>query len=173
MNSKLGYAGFPKHRKNDEELNIEVGAWTDTIQYKIFQKYRNILYKFNAEKVSSGTSSAGTSSVLNSDASNLAEVLSNLQGNRNRFARFNKYVLTVIPGIKWVNVSPYNNTTVQIKVWTLDTAEEREDLAYPLSDCGTGVSQVLAILYVITISPEPQIIIIDEPQSFGSPEFMV
>jgi NACalpha-BTF3-like transcription factor len=58
---------------------------------------------------------------------------------------------------------------IEIKVWTLDTAKEREDLAHPLSHCGTGVSQVLAILYVVITSQEPQIIIIDEPQSFLHP----
>jgi hypothetical protein len=111
----------------------------------------------------------GTSCVLKSDASNLAEVLSNLQGNPNRFTRFNKYVSTVIPGIKELAVSPYNKNSVEIKIWTLDPATEREDLAYPLSHCGTGVSQVLAILYVVITSQEPRIIIIDEPQSFLHP----
>jgi predicted ATPase len=164
------YIGFHPSSKKDKELNINYYCrFVDTIQYQLFQKYRNIIYKFNAERVSSGTSPAGTSCVLKSDASNLAEVLSNLQGNRDRFERFNRYVSTIIPSIKWVSVLPYDGITVQIKVWTLDTARERVDLAYPLSDCGTGVSQVLAILYVITVSQEPQIIIIDEPQSFLHP----
>jgi predicted ATPase len=149
--------------------SIGSGSLGQTIQYQFFQKYRNIIYKFNAERLSSGMCVGGTDRVLKSDASNLAEVLLNLQGNRDRFERFNKYVSTVIPSIKWVSVLPYGGLNVEIKIWTLDTAKEREDLAYRLADCGTGVSQVLAILYVITISQEPQIIIIDEPQSFLHP----
>jgi predicted ATPase len=145
------------------------GSFRETVQYHIFEKYCNIIYKFNAERLSSGTSPNGMSWVLKSDASNLAEVLSNLQGNPDLFEQFNKYVSIVIPSIKWVSVLPDNNNTVQIKVWTLDKAIKRLDLAYPLSDCGTGVSQVLAILYVIITSQEPQIIIIDEPQSFLHP----
>jgi NACalpha-BTF3-like transcription factor len=75
----------------------------------------------------------------------------------------------VIPSIKWINASLCDSATVQIKVETFDPKMEREDLAYPLSDCGTGVSQVLAILYVVITSKDPQIIIIDEPQSFLHP----
>jgi hypothetical protein len=111
----------------------------------------------------------GTSRILNSDASNLAEVLLNLQGNNpSLFEEFNQYVSMVIPTIKRISVSFYDNTMVQIKVWTSDLARKREDLAYPLSDCGSGVSQVLAILYVV-ISKESQVIIIDEPQAFLHP----
>jgi len=44
-----------------------------------------------------------------------------------------------------------------------------KDLAVSLSSCGTGIGQVLAILYVVMNSPEPRTIIIDEPQSFLHP----
>ena len=154
---------------NNNQISGRVGLLRDTVQYQFFQKYRKIIYKFNAERLSSGTSPAGISPLLEPDASNLAAVLLNLQGNRDHFELFNNYVSTVIPSIKWVSVLPYNGITFQIKVWTLETVEKRVDLAYPLSDCGTGVSQVLALLYVITFSEEPQIIIIDEPQSFLHP----
>lgn len=42
-------------------------------------------------------------------------------------------------------------------------------MAFPLEACGTGVGQVLAILYVVVTSEEPRTIIIDEPQSFLHP----
>jgi len=45
----------------------------------------------------------------------------------------------------------------------------REDVAVPLTQCGSGVGQILAILYVVMTSVHPQIIIIDEPQSFLHP----
>jgi AAA15 family ATPase/GTPase len=152
-----------------EDKQIRVGEFSETIQYQFFQKYRLTLYKFNAERLNIGISKIGTSCELKPDASNLAEVLSNLQGNPSRFTRFNEYVSTVIPEVKRVSVSSYDNTSVEIKIWTLDPATEREDLAYPLSHCGTGVSQVLAVLYVVITSQEPRIIIIDEPQSFLHP----
>jgi len=39
----------------------------------------------------------------------------------------------------------------------------------PLSESGTGVGQVLAILYVVFTSEYPRTIVIDEPQSFLHP----
>jgi len=154
---------------SDKIFNTQMGFFTQTIQYQFFQKYRNIIYKFNAERLNLGTSPAGGSCVLKSDASNLAEVIHNLQSNYHRFKRFNNYVSTVIPNIKWISTSLYDNHTIEIKVWNFDPETEREDLAYSLSNCGTGVSQVLAILYVVVTSQEPQTIIIDEPQSFLHP----
>ena len=104
------------------------------------------------------------SSTLEANASNLAEVLSNLQlNNPSLYEIFNKYVSRVIPTIKWISAPLYNGINSQVKIWNLDRATQRGDLAYPLSDCGTGISQVLAILYVVISSQEPQIIIIDEP----------
>jgi AAA15 family ATPase/GTPase len=162
------YRGFFDLDTNNWQ-DFMYGSLGQTIQYQIFQKYCYIIYKFNAERLNLATSPAGTSYVLKSDASNLAEVILNLQSNRNRFERFNKYVSTVIPSIKWVSASLYDNGTSQIKIWAFEPKLEREDLAYPLFDCGTGVSQVLAILYVVITSEDPQIIIIDEPQSFLHP----
>ena len=54
-------------------------------------------------------------------------------------------------------------------VWTIDPQSQRIDLAQPLQQSGTGVAQVLAILYVAFNSVRPQIILIDEPQSFLHP----
>jgi hypothetical protein len=42
-------------------------------------------------------------------------------------------------------------------------------LAVPLDESGSGVGQVLAILYVAFVSPYPQVVLIDEPQSFLHP----
>ena len=50
------------------------------------------------------------------------------------------------------------------------SAEEsaRDDLPHSLSECGTGVGQVLAILYVVMRSTG-DVICIDEPNSFLHP----
>ena len=67
-------------------------------------------------------------------------------------------------------ISLRDSAPLEILVWSKEAAEnEREDLAFPLSACGTGISQVLAILYVVLTSQEPRTIIIDEPQSFLHP----
>lgn len=54
-------------------------------------------------------------------------------------------------------------------IWTVDPSTERDDLAVPLTESGTGISQVLAILYVVLTSNFPRVFVIDEPQSFLHP----
>ena len=58
---------------------------------------------------------------------------------------------------------------MQIIVWPHDPESERDDLAIPLDECGSGIGQVLAILYVVMTSDHPQVILVDEPQSFLHP----
>ena len=56
-----------------------------------------------------------------------------------------------------------------IKLWHIKQETDREDLAFPISESGTGVGQVLAMLFVALNSKYPRSIIIDEPQSFLHP----
>lgn len=66
-------------------------------------------------------------------------------------------------------MSVNQNSQVRILVWTINPDTERTDLAVPLSESGTGIGQVLAMLYVVLTSNESRTIIIDEPQSFLHP----
>jgi hypothetical protein len=66
-------------------------------------------------------------------------------------------------------VRPVPNNQVEVQIWPLDYKTEREDLAISLNECGSGVGQVLAILYLVLTSDHPQTIIVDEPQSFLHP----
>lgn len=58
---------------------------------------------------------------------------------------------------------------MQVLIWSIDPATERPDLAFPLQQSGTGIGQVLSILYVVVNSEFGRTIIIDEPQSFLHP----
>jgi ABC-type branched-subunit amino acid transport system ATPase component len=128
------------------------------------------LYVFRAERLNIHQGQIGTASVLASDARNLAEVLHLLQSsNRHRFQRFVDDVRTVFPDIQDVAVTPVSNNLANINIWFVDPKTERKDLAIPLSDCGTGIGQVLAMLYVIIDSDKARTILIDEPQSFLHP----
>lgn len=86
-------------------------------------------------------------------------------------ARYKKLVeLTgrVFPSISHIS-SSLTESGLEIRVWNIGIETEREDLAIPLSESGTGIGQVLAILYVVLTSDHPSVIIIDEPQSFLHP----
>jgi hypothetical protein len=129
------------------------------------------IYEFHAERLTLGVSQYGMNTELLSNAQNLAEVLNILQGNPQRFIDYCNFVREIFPTIRTISVRPYPNVTnrLEIMVWQVDPKLKRDDLAIPLSKCGSGVGQVLALLYVANISEQPRTIVIDEPSSFLHP----
>ncbi|MEH1856645.1 MAG: AAA family ATPase [Nostoc sp.] len=147
------------------------GKNQESIGYKLFDKFQNRIYRFQAERLNIGICKYESKADINlkSNASNLAEVLFILQGKiPGMFAQFNKLVSDILPEIKWISVVMRDDTNVEILVWNTDNLH-RNDLSLPLSSCGSGVSQVLAILYILVSSEEHRTLIIDEPQSFLHP----
>lgn len=126
-------------------------------------------YLFFAERMNVGKCAIGTNTELKSDASNLPEVIHNLQNRPRKFQLYQDYVRKVLPQIHQFSSKNQSDGIVQINLWNDPNADERNDLTISLSECGTGVSQVLAILYVVFTAEFPQVIIIDEPNSFLHP----
>ncbi|VXD24863.1 RecF/RecN/SMC N terminal domain protein [Planktothrix serta PCC 8927] len=159
-----------------EDIEYIVG---NSIELKeiFFDLFKSRIYRFESERFHIGSCSIGTNSKLEPNASNLAEVISQLQarGNRDIYQKFNYYINIIFPDIKSVSaeLNPKTSTKddeYEILVWSPEADQEDiKDFALPLSQCGTGVSQVLAILYVVITASESQVIIIDEPQSFLHP----
>lgn len=130
---------------------------------------RQRIYGFRAERLGRSNHPAQGSSTLTSDAGNLSEVLNSLaSGNPSRYAVLMKHLKTVFPEIEWVTTEIISGHAAA-KVWNLSTSTERKDLAISLFDSGTGLAQVLAILYVVVTSDESKLLCIDEPQSFLHP----
>jgi hypothetical protein len=132
----------------------------------VFQRH---VYRFTAERMNVGQGSHGAGVQLAQNAANLPEVLNQLQHNTSRFAALNRTLNSILPQVKQVSVRGIGPGHLEIVVWPHDPATQREDLAVSLSESGTGIGQVLAILYVVMTSDRPQVIIIDEPQSFLHP----
>lgn len=143
-------------------------AGTD-IGIQLANAFRNHVYRFTAERMNVGKGSHGVNTVLAPNASNLPEVLNQLQHNVFRFRNLNRQLTAILPQVKQASVRGIGPSEVEIVVWCHDPESAREDLAVPLSESGTGIGQVLAILYVVMTSERPQSIIIDEPQSFLHP----
>ena len=142
----------------------------DSIGYQMFNTFSSSIYRFKAERLNLGICKCENNYQLKSDASNLAEVISILQGkNPGLFSKYNQLVSEILEEIKWISVVPRDNSNVEIIVWTIDPKMNRDDLSFPLSLCGSGVSQVLAIVYILVCSEESRTLIIDEPQSFLHP----
>jgi AAA domain, putative AbiEii toxin, Type IV TA system len=142
---------------------------TSDIRVGLAHILRGRIYRFWAERFIVGQSTFGSSSTLNQNAANLPEVLNVLDGNTARFQRLNTLMREILPQVRHVSVRPVGSNQVQILVWPLDPTTEKDYLAIPLNECGSGVSQVLAILYVVVTAEHPQTIIVDEPQNFLHP----
>lgn len=128
------------------------------------------IYAFDAVRGNPHDKQANSNVVLAPDASNLAFVFRNMQGNLDNRARYDEAVSTVFPHLGVVTFVDEPPASLQIMVHRAGMSDDRPDLAIPLSACGTGITQVLAMLYVVVTAREPRIIIIDEPNSFLHPE---
>ena len=137
--------------------------------HRLAQMLRERIYHFRAERPNVGQCQHQGQSTLAPNASNLADVLNQLStSNTARYRRFIAMVAEVFPSIRHVE-STSDGQTVRIRIWNVDPVTERADLAIPLAESGTGIGQVLAILYVVVTSDVPHVILIDEPQSFLHP----
>jgi len=133
------------------------------------QRIPRFVYRFTAERFNMGVSEFGSQILLQPRATNLPEVLGVLQSNRPAFDNFVRIVRDVLPQVGDITVRPEGNRQ-KILVWAASAYEAaREDLAVGLNESGTGIGQVLAILYVVLTSHDSQVILIDEPQSFLHP----
>lgn len=128
------------------------------------------LYAFKAVRFGINEHPVGPQRDLSPDASNLVQVLHLLQtSNPYRWERYVESVRTILPQIKALTFAPQSGGSVRLLLWNVDPSTERDDLAVSLSESGTGVGQVLAILYVAFTSEYQRTIVIDEPQSFLHP----
>ena len=126
-------------------------------------------YRFNAERVNISRCVVGDTPILANNAQNLAAVLQFLQHDHISFNDLNDHMRFIFSNVFRISPIPVSGNQVEIRVWFTEPVERRTDLAIPLSECGTGVGQVLAMLYVVVSSPNPLILIIDEPGSFLNP----
>lgn len=128
------------------------------------------VFAFRAERLNVGECATNGGLVLQSNAQNLAEVLNKLTSwNPSQYERFLAHVRTVFPHITHVASPTMSSGVCRILIWTVDPGTERADLAVPLAESGTGIGQVLAILYAVVTAQQSNIIIVDEPQSFLHP----
>ena len=131
------------------------------------------LYVFRAERLNVSECQIEGGIDLMPDARNLASVLLHLGSNPKPLEQFTGYLRSIFPTIFSVvsHPKPQAPTLAQIEVINRDTelSEWQPGVRIPLADCGTGISQVLAILYVVVTAATPKVIVIDEPNSFLHP----
>ncbi|MGF6726719.1 hypothetical protein P3T43_006109 [Paraburkholderia sp. GAS41] len=151
------------------QLSGEFGGTAQGPEVALAIALRDQSYAFRAERLNVGACKVGHTPVLQPNASNLAAVLNVFSSsNRHRYERFMSHVRTIFPHITDITAVPVAGDRIEVNVWTIPPDSERSDLAVPLQESGTGIGQVLAILYVV-INSDPSLILIDEPQSFLHP----
>lgn len=176
VNNQADQLPYFMFSQNKETQDFQYGGHTTANRehdsfVSVGLQLRDRVYAFKAERMNVSSCDFGSNAVLNTDASNLPEVLHVLQTrNPRRFRKLNEYLRRIFPVVYEVSIRPGPNDTQQeIVVWTTNPETEREDLVIELSESGTGIGQALAILYVVLTSEYPRTIIIDEPNSFLHP----
>ncbi|WP_321822496.1 MULTISPECIES: AAA family ATPase [unclassified Burkholderia] len=160
--------GFPTSTQLSFQ-SIQAGH-TQDFAFHFANSLRGRTYAFRAERMNVGQSGMSAKQHLEPNAANLPDVLNQLSsGNPARYERLMAHVRTIFPHITQITAPAIGNGNAQILVWTVPVDTERADLAVPLTESGTGIGQVLAMLYVVVTSHLPNVIIIDEPQSFLHP----
>lgn len=126
-------------------------------------------YVFKAERRVSGHSQLQDNLNLRPDAANLAGALNCLFTSNNvLYQEYFKLVREVLPEVQAMSIPP-SGGGVEIRVWNSGYDQKRDDLAIPLDQCGTGIGQVLAILFVVVTASSGRVLVIDEPNSFLHP----
>jgi predicted ATPase len=150
------------------QLRYEERADRPSLAAQTAPMLRARIYRFLAERLKIGRYQYGDNTNLNPDAGNLPEVLNALQSNHARFREFVSLVREILPQVRDISIVPRGGAN-EIMVWNIDPESKRLDLATPLQASGTGIGQVLAILYIVLTSTYGRPILIDEPQSFLHP----
>ena len=144
-------------------------AWKDII--KVVPKR---IFRLHAERRVRSRAVAERETDLAADGSNLPQVLFTLRNSKPKlFSEYMRSVKRVFPEIHDVLTVPSQDSDgpfVQIRIDFDQGQEDFPELRRPLEDCGSGVGQVLAILYVVQTSKAPSVILVDEPQSFLHPD---
>jgi predicted ATPase len=154
---------FTHHTQENSPASFDFGL-------KVAEILKGRVYSFRAERQAARSVKTGLNTRLKPDASNLAEVLENLQGqNPGKFRMLNGYLRDIFPQVHEISVRPDLNHTLNREVVVYEEESLNAVDAVPLSDSGTGIGQVLSMLYVLVASEDPQVMVIDEPQSFLHP----
>lgn len=176
------------HSHNDPiyALNIDFSPVDGTIQSaqisnfsgigrslaEIRDRYRSRIYRFSAQRLPADTSPTAGDPILQRNAGNLPYCINHLHSNDAEGHRILcNWVHRIFPSVKWIQAPPIPGAqTFQLQCLPEAPEVRRHDLAVPLDRMGSGIGNVIAILYVVLTARYPQVIAIDEPNSFLHPK---
>ena len=131
---------------------------------------RERIYRFGAGRRPASQCSMSDSAILDPDALFLPYCINHLQtSNAHGHRLLCEWVHRILPSVKWVQSTPMYNGQLVLHCLPTDPQSQRHDLATPIARMGTGIGNIIAILYVMLTSRDPQVIAIDEPNAFLHP----
>jgi len=146
------------------------GARPDLLQ--ALKRITNSFYRFSPNR--RPASSCGESPhpvALSPDASNLAYCLNHLSTtDAHGFETLCEWVNRVFPAVHWIQASPRQGNLFEVECLPTSRQTRRNDLAVSLGQMGTGIGNVIAMLYVVLTARSPRVIAVDEPNSFLHPK---
>lgn len=163
-------SAFVQRTSSDEyQVNIGNHGGAQQIAATYYQQYKSRIYRFGAQRRPGAECGAQSTTILDREANILPYCINHLQTNDSVGHRiFCGWINRIFPSIKWVQATPVGGN-FQLRCLSNPPSDRRDDLSIPLSRMGTGVGNILAILYVVLTSRRPQVIAIDEPNAFLHP----
>lgn len=123
------------------------------------------LHFLDAQRYNISRCGLNETGLLQRTGSNLPAVLNNLsQSYPQLFSQFKENFFKIFPNFVDLTTPPFIGGGGQVEIWLWGN----DKIAFPLEVCGTGVGQVLAILY-LAMSEESRVIVIDEINAFLHP----
>ena len=153
--------------REQEQFQIFGNRSDDTLPTIVDGLRHHHVYVFDPERLKIGSCAAQETSHLDSSARNLPAVLATMSRNPATWQVFNRHVSEVFPSVKAVTVSTLGSE-IAVYIWQNDPETASNDYAVLLQDSGTGLAQVISILYV-AMTRTDNVIAIDEPNSFLHP----
>ncbi|QRY30566.1 AAA family ATPase [Variovorax sp. PDNC026] len=128
------------------------------------------IYRFGAQRRPGSECGMVDAAVLDREAATLPYFINRLQtSNAHGHRQLCSWVNRILPTVAWVQSTPTGRNSFALQCLPEAPEAQREDLATPLASMGTGIGNIVAILYVMLTAREPQVIAIDEPNAFLHP----
>lgn len=153
----------------DPQVTIGAPGGIQAYASNYLSGYQRRVYRFNAQRRPGTDAGAGGDGTLDREATSLPFCINHLQSNDSHGHRILCSLLNrIFPSVKWIE-APNSGGTFRLRCLPCDPSMRRDDLAIPIAKMGTGVGNVIAMLYVVLTAREPQVIAIDEPNAFLHP----
>jgi AAA ATPase domain/AAA domain, putative AbiEii toxin, Type IV TA system len=161
------FQNVPSETKPRVEL---VNGHTQQYMGRYYESLRQRIYRFSAKRQPAADCMSVQETSLDRECRSLPFWINSLQTNdADGHAQLCKWVNRIFPGVYWVQapwIQSGSGGSFQLRCLPCTPAQRRDDLSTSISSMGTGIGNVIAMLYVVLTSRRPQVIAIDEPNAF-------